>query len=255
MHFINTRPLDRADELTQALAAQGFRVECLPLLELVEQPFDAHLNALYQDLTHAQVIVVVSPTAVEIGMRYLQRAGLTLQDVAQADWIAVGQQTAQALSHYGIQAHVPTIESSEGMLHIPVFETQSVLHRVAFWRGEGGRQFMMQHLAEQGIQILNFVLYDRCCPLASKQQIGNIAAKIKEQKQRAWVLISSEASWLNWLALTQHDTPLFDLCDYVVLGERLEQILTIYQNQSSQSFTIIRVENLKAATLLRHLQA
>ena len=45
MHFINTRPLDRADELTQALAAQGFRVECLPLLELVKQPFDAHLNA------------------------------------------------------------------------------------------------------------------------------------------------------------------------------------------------------------------
>ena len=46
---------------------------------------------LYQQLEQVQVIVVVSPTAVEIGMRYLQQAGITLEQLAHIQWIAVGK--------------------------------------------------------------------------------------------------------------------------------------------------------------------
>lgn len=39
MLLINTRPADRADELTQAVSAQGYRVENLPLLVLKRNHF------------------------------------------------------------------------------------------------------------------------------------------------------------------------------------------------------------------------
>ena len=96
MLFINTRPEDRASTLTQALQEVGYQVEALPLLELVAEPFLESLQQLYQQLEQVQVIVVVSPTAVEVGMRYLQQAGISLDQLKHVQWIAVGQATAQA---------------------------------------------------------------------------------------------------------------------------------------------------------------
>ena len=102
MLFINTRPSDRASSLTQALTETGYQVESLPLLELVAESFSEALQQLYQQLEQVQVIVVVSPTAVEIGMRYLQHAGITLERLAHIQWIAVGKTTAQALAKFNI---------------------------------------------------------------------------------------------------------------------------------------------------------
>lgn len=97
MLFINTRPDSRAAELTQALQNKGFQVESLPLLELVAQPFSESLAQLYQQLSGAQAIVVVSPTAVDVGMQYLKQSGLKLDDLKHIQWIAVGQATAHRL--------------------------------------------------------------------------------------------------------------------------------------------------------------
>jgi uroporphyrinogen-III synthase len=159
MIFINTRPASRADDLTKALNDAGYQVESLPLLELVPQPFSNELQQLYQQLSETQIIVVVSPTAVEIGIRYLQRAGLPLQQLKHIQWIAVGNATAQALAKFNIESHVPEVESSEGMLELPILQQQDHLKKIAFWRGLGGRQFMMQQLQQQGVSLLNFVLY------------------------------------------------------------------------------------------------
>jgi uroporphyrinogen-III synthase len=61
------------------LQNKGFQVESLPLLELVAQPFSESLSQLYQQLTGAQAIVVVSPTAVDVGMQYLAQSGLKIE--------------------------------------------------------------------------------------------------------------------------------------------------------------------------------
>ena len=255
MLLINTRPADRADELTQLLSAQGYRVENLPLLVLKKQPFSAQLKQLYQHLDQSQLVVVVSPTAVEIGMEYLQKADIPLSNLSHVLWVAVGQSTAKALEYYGLAAEVPQVETSEGMLQLPVFQTIKSLRQVAFWRGEGGRQFMMQQLIDQGVRLLNFILYDRQCPDAAAQQMLSIADHVIQEKQPVWVIISSEASWLNWLSLIKSHATLFQYCHYLVLGARLEQILTIYQNQHQLSFNMIRLENLKASTIVQHLDA
>ena len=101
MLFINTRPIDRAASLTMALEQQAVEVYALPLLELLPRAWSHDLERLYQQLVYTQVIVVVSPSAVQFGMAHLLQSGLTVSDLRHIQWIAVGQKTAQALAEYG----------------------------------------------------------------------------------------------------------------------------------------------------------
>ncbi len=52
---------------------------------------------LYQQLVYTQVIVVVSPSAVQFGMAHLLQSGLTVSDLQHIQWIAVGQKKQRRL--------------------------------------------------------------------------------------------------------------------------------------------------------------
>lgn len=251
MLFINTRPSDRASSLTQALTEAGYQVESLPLLELVAESFSEALQQLYQQLEQVQVIVVVSPTAVEIGMCYLQQAGITLERLAHIQWIAVGKTTAQALAKFNIQSDVPEIENSEGMLQLPILRQHPHLSPIAFWRGQGGRQFMMQQLQQQGVEILNYVLYRRQCPIQSVTVFPKILKKIMPS-QPVMVLISSEASWNYWQQLCGQDLIQAQWV-YLVLGERLVKIMENAATQAGGAFNIIPLENLSASGMIQRI--
>ena len=251
MLFINTRPSDRASSLTQALTEAGYQVESLPLLELVAEPFSEGMLQLYQQLEQVQVIVVVSPTAVEIGMRYLQQAGITLERLAHIQWIAVGKTTAQALAKFNIKSDAPEIENSEGMLQLPILRQHPHLSRIAFWRGQGGRQFMMQQLQQQGISILNFVLYHRQCPEISVRRFPDILPEIQPY-QPTMVLISSEASWNYWQQLCGQN-PVQAQWVYLVLGERVVKILENTATRTGKAFNIIPLENLSASGMIQRI--
>ena len=82
MLFLNTRPTDRALNLTQALQSKQIEVLELPLLELHPTPWSQALMQLYAQLITAQVIVVVSPSAVHYGMTGLKQAGLFIEDLS-----------------------------------------------------------------------------------------------------------------------------------------------------------------------------
>ncbi|MCH7316149.1 uroporphyrinogen-III synthase [Acinetobacter sp. ANC 3882] len=251
MLFINTRPDDRASVLTQALGEAGYQVEALPLLELVAESFSETLQQLYFALLETQVVVVVSPTAVDIGMRYLQQAGLQLDQLKHIQWVAVGQATAQALAQFNIASVVPEVESSEGMLELPLLKQQMGLTKIAFWRGLGGRQFMMQQLQQHGVEILNFVLYHRQCPEQSFTLFPEIVRKINLNQPVA-VLISSEASWNYWQQLRRQH-PCAAEWVYLVLGSRLAQILIKARGQAAQGFNIIQLENLSASEIIQRM--
>ena len=251
MLFINTRPSDRASSLTQALTEAGYQVESLPLLELVAESFSEALQQLYQQLEQVQVIVVVSPTAVEIGMCYLQQAGITLERLAHIQWIAVGKTTALALAKFNIKSDVPEIENSEGMLQLPILRQHPHLSPIAFWRGQGGRQFMMQQLQQQGVEILNFVLYRRQCPIQSVTLFPKILKKIMPS-QPVMVLISSEASWNYWQQLCGQN-PVQAQWVYLVLGERVVKILENTATRTGKAFNIIPLENLSASGMIQRI--
>ncbi|MFW2084049.1 uroporphyrinogen-III synthase, partial [Acinetobacter guillouiae] len=82
----------------------------------------------------------------------------------------VGKKTAQRLLDYGVESHVPEVETSEGMLSLPLFNQVKELKRIAIWRGEGGRQFMMQQCQARQNDDLNYVLYDRAIPQQTQAQ-------------------------------------------------------------------------------------
>ncbi len=252
MLFINTRPQDRAEQLSHALRLAQMDVLDLPLLELLPQVWSDDLSALYRQLPDAQVIVVVSPTAVKIGMAYLKQSGITLAQLEHIQWIAVGDRTAQALAQYGILAEVPQVETSEGMLQLPVLQTLDSGQCLAFWRGEGGRMFMMDQLKQQGMRILNFVLYQRRCPVFSQQDLAHIFSLLAKQKQYAMV-VSSEAGWLNWIQLMQNQKQLIAKGHYLVLGERLYQVVSNYKKEQATCFNITRLTDLKTDSILQKL--
>ncbi len=251
MWFINTRPQDRADPLTTALTAAGFQVQNLPLLQLSACPWDSTLVELYRQLPDAEMIVVVSPMAVQVGMQYLHNAGINLAQLAAIQWIAVGKTTAQTLAEYGISSHVPEVETSEGMLNLPLFQASRRLRKVAFWRGAGGRQFMMDQLQQRGVQILNFVLYQRGCPPETPALFAEWVDNLEQQQaSTVCVLITSEASWLNWLSLSQQYPVNLTNCHFLVLGQRLFDLVEGCTVQSSP-FKVSQLADLEPETILQ----
>ena len=249
MLFINTRPAERAQPLTEALQSLGVGVLELPLLQLQALTLTAELQAQFSQLALVHVVVVVSPMAVEVGIRYLQQLGISINSLAHLTWIAVGQGTAQCLQAYGIESQVPEIENSEGMLQIEALKQLPSAAKIAFWRGIGGRQFMMEHLTKAGYEILNMLLYRRICPETTQLQF---AAGIDQMQQATalWVLISSEASWLNWLRLLADRSDLLQQAQYWTLGERLTTVLQDYAQQQKIHLNMKRIEYLNTDYLL-----
>ena len=253
MLFINTRPADRAQALTECLVRSGFQVIDLPLLELKALPYTEKLQQLYAQLLETQVIVVVSPTAVDIGMQYLQQSGILAAQLAHIQWIAVGQTTAKSLANYGIQSLIPEVETSEGMLSLPIFQTMASLQKIAFWRGEGGRQFMMQQCQQHQIAVLNFLLYERYCPESSTAIFAQLIHADAQAQSHYWMCVSSEASWRNWRVLCQQHPQLLQNCHYLVLGERLYQILQHDQCIAGYDFKMSKILNLHPHTVLERI--
>lgn len=252
MLFLNTRPSDRAADLTAALRSQSIDVLELPLLELVPMPWSEALAQLYLQLASVQVIVAVSPSAVHYGMAGLKQAELTLGDLAHVHWIAVGEATAQVLQSYGINSHVPDVETSEGMLDLPILHQLNLPACMAFWRGEGGRQFMMDSLRAKGMQVLNFVLYQRQCPEQTQKTLTKNILQL-EREGRYCMLVTSEASWLNWLALISDRPQVFNNAHFLVLGERLSELLMQYRQAHSFTFSYTQLNDLRVESILKQI--
>ena len=66
-------------------------------------------------------------------------------------------------------------------------------------------------------------------------------------------MISSEASWLNWLSLIQQDFDLLNKGHYWVLGDRLEKILLDYQTQHHTKYNVFKLTHLKTELILQQM--
>lgn len=254
MLFINTRPVVRAKALSQCLSQAGFAVFDLPLLVLQAQQYSLQLQQQFQQLAQVQAIVVVSPTAVDIGMQYLKQSQIDLVTLAHINWIAVGKKTADTLAKYGIQASVPELETSEGMLQLPLFTQRQDLEKIAFWRGVGGRQLMMQQCQQSGIEVINMVLYTRHCPVEAVQQFQQLRQQLQTEPQPYVMCISSEASWRYWCQLCQQDMCMLQQGHYLVLGTRLYNVLQNFSQQMAIGFNITQLEYIDERTVLDTLQ-
>ena len=246
LHIVNTRPADRADTLTHALTQAGYQVSCLPLLELVAEPLTASLRQQLCQIAQADIVVVVSPTAVDIGLAHLQQLGIDATQLT-CQWVAVGQGTAEVLRGAGIAAVVPRIETSEGMLDLELFQQPADSRTIMFWRGHGGREMMLHTLASQQHHTVSVNLYARQLPHQSHRLYQQLCHQSPDV-----LLISSGASWQYWLDLSQQYQPIMPTY-ILVLGERVYQMVQQYFIQQVDH-QVILLEDLQPTRVLSVLQ-
>ena len=261
--LINTRPQQRAAKLTRTLNQYSYTVIEMPLLQLEPIALDQLLIAQFSQIAQADLMVAVSSSAVDIGMRYYQQLGLALPLLQAKPWLAIGRNTQDTLARYGIAATCPSVESSEGALQLPILQNCQQ-QSVVFWRGIGGRVFLMQQLAHQHCQIINMELYRRTAVQHHSALIAHIK-QLASSDEPCWVIISSEFSWNQWRTLMQnqhgsnHQSQTLSIdtaylayqnlrCyGYLVLGERVTALVRHYFAQSAEAPPIIQLACLKAS--------
>jgi len=111
---------------------------------------------------------------------------------------------------------------------------------------------MMEQLKQQGMYILNFILYERRCPLLTLQNLPDILPLLEREQQYVMV-VSSEAGWLNWIKLMQGQDAIIAKGYYLVLGERLYQVVSDYKKNQQACFNIARLPDLKTDSILQQL--
>ena len=192
---INTRPAERATALTQRLMDAGMSVVEMPMLALKPRlSTDADKALMGQWLAgEYQALVVISPTAAELGMAAWQslrdnirhnalqdshnRQGGFYDSRAQSDehlkapsqLIAVGQATATALTQtkpdtVRCPIRQPEIASNEGMLAMPEIKQLQAGDKLLIWRGLGGRRLLVDALQARGVHIDSIAWYERSIP-------------------------------------------------------------------------------------------
>lgn len=254
---INTRPLERAEPLTSALKQAGFDVVELPLLELVACPFDEVMQQQLNQIHAAKNIVVVSPTAAKLGLQYLQQLGISPRTLS-AQWVAVGQGTANELKAHGLAVTIPEVETSEGMMSLDIFAADSLVepqpHKgnlIMFWRGYGGRRFMLEQLITQGQRVIDINLYQRKLPLQSISRYNTLFEHVPDV-----LLVSSGQSWQHWqqLAAQHQRQPIYPKV-ILVLGARVyQQIVSTLISAGAISSHVVQMDDLQPSSIVKVLK-
>jgi uroporphyrinogen-III synthase len=238
-HILNTRPADRAAQLSRVLRTAGYQVSELPLLAF----HTLTLSEAEQQMLHAvqagDVIIVVSPMAAQLGLAWLAAHPSPVWQ--QVRWVAVGVATAQVLAIAGFVAQVPERANSEGVLGLPEIAQLRAPARVLVWRGEGGRELIQETLLQRGVALCSVAFYRRELPASSVQGWQTVLAT----SQPDAVLISSGEAWQHWCRLAGEFATLPTL---LVYGDHL-------QRQLAPQVEVLALPSLQPDQVLAVLQA
>ncbi len=168
-----TRTEPGAGRLAARLDDAGYRVVKAPLLRIEGCP-ETELNPLRQQASSFDLIIATSVHAVSFAAPLILDQG-GVEAVAAPRWIAVGQQTAEALLEYGVHAEVPDAESSEGILSSMEPDGLSG-QRVLLLCGIGGRQLLVKQLDRRGAEVVRFEAYRRLPVVFSADALAELAA-------------------------------------------------------------------------------
>lgn len=215
--FINTRPPLRQNALPQVERVAD--VVSLPLIELKKRPLSDDDKAVLARLCAGgyDVVVVVSITAVEWALSCLSDDELgqilQLNQGGKLCFVAVGKPTANALRAVGLTVETPPVASNESMSQMAIFANAK---NVLFWRGVGGRVFLMNDLQKRGVAVAKVDFYERGILDVSKP-----LAQLLERGQKMVVLISSEMAWQAWQEAVACVGAELGGFEYLAMGERL----------------------------------
>ncbi len=175
-----TRPLQQAAALTQAIRAAGGSSIEFPALLIETIPLEA-LHAPLEQFATADVVIFISPNAVQSGLAAIRSTGQTLSGTQV---FAVGPGTTRALQAQGVTDIItpaPPGQDSEALLALP--QLQAVAgKRVVIVRGVGGRALLADTLRTRGAEVHFMGCYRRqrpqadAAPLLARWQAGGVDA-------------------------------------------------------------------------------
>jgi uroporphyrinogen-III synthase len=183
---IVTRPAHQADDLCQAIEAEGGRVVRYPVLAIEDLSASPELQRQVSRLSQYQLAIFISRNAVECAFRAMAQSWP--QNLPCA---AVGRATAQALKSMScgaiLQAPIPF--NSEALLTLP--ELNEVAgKRILIFRGKGGRELLAETLQARGATVEYAECYRRVRPEAKE---GILLPVWEDISHHVFVVSSNEA--------------------------------------------------------------
>ena len=154
--IILTRPMGYNREFMQRITEAGYHGVERPLLTIEEVVPDRISKARVVNLDHYDVVVFVSRNAVRYGMPHL--AGRWPQWPERLKWCSVGEQTADELHHYDLNAIYPVNEGAQGLLSTMDWED---VEKVFIVRGKGGLAALQDGLEALAITVDYLEVYER----------------------------------------------------------------------------------------------
>lgn len=252
MIFINTRPAERANALSEHLRQQGVTVVDLPLLALMACELIQIDKQKLSNIHDYQAIVFVSETAVQYFVDFLINNQINLPNIPI---IAVGEKTAT----YGEKlwrntfAIMPNIitpsqfglpENNEGMLQLPIVKNLQKNDKILICKGKNGRDLLKIQLQKQGVIVQMVDFYQRIFPKDSEILFKKFYQNWQQSKPQTIVLISSLTAWQCWQDLLNKFNSLPNDFAYLVLQQRIANHLTA---QNIQNICVI--DDLRLTTI------
>ncbi len=189
LHIAVTRPLDQAQSLCEAIEEHGGVAIQFPLIAVSALDDYQRFEQQITQLPDTDWAIFISTNAVDFAMPLvLKKYG---QFPEQLKFAAIGQQTAHALSRYGVnKVLIPQNRyDSETLLELP--EMQNVAgSTIAIFRGIGGRELMAETLKTRGAHVYFAESYQRTNPQRTTELLKD---QWQQNKLDAVIVTSSEA--------------------------------------------------------------
>jgi uroporphyrinogen-III synthase len=181
-----TRPAESGPALSQLIGQLGGVATPFPGV-VIEPVAHATLAARLSKIATLDLVVFVSPTAVQLAMPALNEVYGSLEHVRVA---AVGQSTAAQLRQYGVDEIVVPQQSSGGQALADCPQLRDVAGLSALVvRGEGGSDTLPSILSARGARLAFLECYRRRLPDTSFKPV---ATMLQEGRIGAWIATSGE---------------------------------------------------------------
>jgi uroporphyrinogen-III synthase len=196
VRVVVTRPARQADTWVRDLAAKGLDAVALPLIEIAPAADPAPLQASWRNLPSRKLVFFVSANAVH---------GFFAARPADAPWPAAtlaaapGPGTASALRAAGVAAACivePAADAAQ-------LDSEALWQRLSArdWhgeqvlvvRGDGGREWLAERLAEAGATVDKVAAYRRCVPTLTPALRARLDAAFADPRGHVWLFSSAEA--------------------------------------------------------------
>lgn len=230
MRVLVTRPQPQAAQWAERLRGQGIDAHALPLLATAASPDRTAVQAAWQSLGRQALVVFVSPAAVShfFAARPAQGAEAWPAAVLAA---TPGPGTGAALREAGVPPSCvlqPAADAeqfdSESLWEV-LRERAWAGRRVLVVRGDGGRDWLAERLAEAGAVPSFVAAYRRAAPLHDAAEQRLLARALASPGEHLWLFSSSQAvDQLDALAPGADWRPARALASHPRIAQRARQL-------------------------------